>query len=168
MKNVWHRLSSRITIGQSLIPCGRPASEIPKRGHDEASRDSCFARHRFRVRPIRDCPRPGAPRLLEQRQFDHPTAVPAWRLSFRASARRHRRMCRLTVAENRKAATPAERGSLSLAVGVFKARTPIPNAVPLGFLTGGPGEAALDEIAILWPEFAPLAEQRDLVVLDQR
>src|SRR5579859_3189448 len=75
---------------------------------------------------------------------------------------------RLTVAENRKAATPAERGSLSLAVGVFKARTPIPTAVPLRFLYGGPGEAALDEIAILWPEFAPLAEQRDLVVLDQR
>src|SRR5689334_9990104 len=63
---------------------------------------------------------------------------------------------RLTVAENRSAATPAERGSLELAVGVFKARTPSTNAVPLLFLTGGPGEAALDDVALLWSTFAPL------------
>jgi pimeloyl-ACP methyl ester carboxylesterase len=75
---------------------------------------------------------------------------------------------RLTVAENRNGATPQERGSLELAVGVFKARTPSPNSVPLVFLTGGPGEGALDDAALMWPAFAPLAEQRDLVVLDQR
>src|SRR6266545_7204271 len=54
---------------------------------------------------------------------------------------------RLTVAENRKGATPAERGSLELAAAIFRAHTPSAMSVPLIYLTGGPGEGGLDEVA---------------------
>src|SRR5260370_8589962 len=75
---------------------------------------------------------------------------------------------RLTVAENRKGTTPAERGSLELAVAIFRAHTPTAMSVPLVYLAGGPGEGAIDDVVTLWSAFGPLADQRDLVVIDQR
>ena len=75
---------------------------------------------------------------------------------------------RLTVAENRNGTTPAERGSLELAVAIFRAHMQFAMSVPLVYFSGGPGEGGLDEVVRGWAAFGPLAERRDLVVLDQR
>jgi len=74
----------------------------------------------------------------------------------------------LTVAEDRLASSPTERGELQLAVGVFKAVHPNAAVAPLIYLDGGPGAPALDDVVGGWPLFAPLVVDRDLVVLDQR
>jgi pimeloyl-ACP methyl ester carboxylesterase len=74
----------------------------------------------------------------------------------------------LTVAENRKGSSPKERGTLELAVGVFKAGGPSPSAPPLLYLDGGPGGPALDDVVGGWPLFQAVNIHGDLVVLDQR
>jgi pimeloyl-ACP methyl ester carboxylesterase len=74
----------------------------------------------------------------------------------------------LTVAENRKGSSPKERGTLELAVGVFKSGGPSPSAPPLLYLDGGPGGPALDDVVGGWPLFQSVAIHGDLVVFDQR
>jgi pimeloyl-ACP methyl ester carboxylesterase len=54
-----------------------------------------------------------------------------------------------------------------LAVAVFsKAETPARE--PLFFLSGGPGDAAVDVVRLLPSAFLPLLDHRDLIVIDQR
>jgi pimeloyl-ACP methyl ester carboxylesterase len=74
----------------------------------------------------------------------------------------------LTVAENRKGASAAERGALQLAVGIFKAGGPSSSAPPLLYLDGGPGGPALDDVMGNWPLFQAVALHGDLIVFDQR
>jgi pimeloyl-ACP methyl ester carboxylesterase len=74
----------------------------------------------------------------------------------------------LTVAENRRGASPQERGKLELAVGIFKAGGPSPTLPPILYLDGGPGGPALDDVVAGWPLFQAVALRGDLVVFDQR
>jgi pimeloyl-ACP methyl ester carboxylesterase len=74
----------------------------------------------------------------------------------------------LTVAEDRRASSPAQRGKLQLAVAVFKSRAPSSAATPLLYLDGGPGGPALDDVVGAWSLFALFAERHDFVVFDQR
>jgi pimeloyl-ACP methyl ester carboxylesterase len=56
---------------------------------------------------------------------------------------------------------------ISLAVVILRAKQPTPGALPVFYLTGGPGGAATD-IAAYFPLFSALQRQHDIVLIDQR
>ena len=72
---------------------------------------------------------------------------------------------RVSVPEER-----AKRDSkkLSLAFCVLKAHSQFPEADPVIYLQGGPGDSALRQIPLLAKAFAPWRERRDIVAFDQR
>ncbi|MFV0260047.1 MAG: alpha/beta fold hydrolase [Acidimicrobiales bacterium] len=60
-------------------------------------------------------------------------------------------------------------GRIALAVAVFPATGDDPAADPVVYLEGGPGGAALESLPFSYPTLvAPLREQRDVIVFDQR
>ncbi|MCZ2813272.1 alpha/beta hydrolase [Modestobacter sp. VKM Ac-2979] len=69
---------------------------------------------------------------------------------------------------------PADRddpgaGTVSLAFGVVAAAAEDPAEDPLVYLSGGPGQGALEFVPLAFGElYEPLAQDRDLVLLDQR
>ncbi|MGY2078626.1 alpha/beta hydrolase [Modestobacter sp. SYSU DS0657] len=69
---------------------------------------------------------------------------------------------------------PADRddpdsGTISLAFGVVAAQADDPAEDPLVYLSGGPGQGALEFVPLAFGElYEPLAQDRDLVILDQR
>ncbi|HEX4872383.1 MAG TPA: alpha/beta hydrolase [Nevskiaceae bacterium] len=71
----------------------------------------------------------------------------------------------LDVAENPQA--PAAR-RLSLALAVLPSRHPQPQADPVVFLAGGPGQSARESYAMVAPALEPLRRERHVVLLDQR
>jgi pimeloyl-ACP methyl ester carboxylesterase len=72
----------------------------------------------------------------------------------------------LSVPENR--ANPSS-PMIELAVAVFKSTSPNPQPDPVVYLEGGPGGHALQAIPLTFEDyFAPLLDQRDLIMFDQR
>ncbi|MCZ2817179.1 alpha/beta hydrolase [Modestobacter sp. VKM Ac-2984] len=69
---------------------------------------------------------------------------------------------------------PADRddpgaGTVSLAFGVVAAAAEEPAEEPLVYLSGGPGQGALEIVPLAFGElYEPLAQERDLILLDQR
>ncbi|MCZ2835877.1 alpha/beta hydrolase [Modestobacter sp. VKM Ac-2985] len=69
---------------------------------------------------------------------------------------------------------PADRddpgaGTVSLAFGVVAAAADDPAEHPLVYLAGGPGQGALEFVPLAFGElYEPLAQERDLILLDQR
>ncbi|MCZ2803560.1 alpha/beta hydrolase [Modestobacter sp. VKM Ac-2983] len=69
---------------------------------------------------------------------------------------------------------PADRddpgaGTVSLAFGVVAAAAEDPAEEPLVYLSGGPGQGALEIVPLAFGElYEPLAQERDLILLDQR
>lgn len=60
-------------------------------------------------------------------------------------------------------------GLVRLAVAVYHSIAPDPAPDPVIYLSGGPGGAALDDMATLYKVFvAPLLAERDVIVFDQR
>ncbi len=57
---------------------------------------------------------------------------------------------------------------LGLRVAVLRAPRREPDATPLFLLAGGPGQAATEAFAAMLPAFAGIANDRDLVLVDQR
>lgn len=57
---------------------------------------------------------------------------------------------------------------IALRVAVVRSRDPDPLPDPIVFLAGGPGQAATESIAAVYPAFARAAARRDLVLVDQR
>ncbi len=71
----------------------------------------------------------------------------------------------LTVFEDRDAGAGP---TLDLRVVVLPAVRPDPEADPVFFLAGGPGQAASEVIGVLMPAFRRVQQRRDLVFVDQR
>ncbi|MCZ2825727.1 MULTISPECIES: alpha/beta hydrolase [unclassified Modestobacter] len=60
-------------------------------------------------------------------------------------------------------------GTVSLAFGVVPAAAEDPAEEPLVYLSGGPGQGALEIVPLAFGElYEPLAQERDLILLDQR
>ena len=70
------------------------------------------------------------------------------------------------VAESRNPGARAPK-TVRLAVAVFS-KPERPARKPLFFLSGGPGDAAIDVVRLFPHAFFPLLDQRDLIVIDQR
>jgi pimeloyl-ACP methyl ester carboxylesterase len=72
----------------------------------------------------------------------------------------------LAVPENR--ADPDSR-KIQIAFAVVRTNHPDPEPDPLVYLVGGPGGSMLARLAWVWnSQFAPLAERRDVIFVDQR
>jgi pimeloyl-ACP methyl ester carboxylesterase len=72
----------------------------------------------------------------------------------------------LSVPENR--ANPSS-PMIELAVAVFKSTNPNPQPDPVIYLEGGPGGHALQAIPLTFEDyFAPILDERDLIMFDQR
>lgn len=72
----------------------------------------------------------------------------------------------VVVAESRKRSARAPK-TVRLAVAVFS-KSEMSAREPLFFLSGGPGDAAIDVVRLFPSAFFPLLNQRDLIVIDQR
>lgn len=73
----------------------------------------------------------------------------------------------LVVPEDRS--DPTNTQTIRLAVALFPARSAAPASDPLIYLDGGPGGATLQSVRFLWGSlYAPFAEDRDLILFDQR
>ncbi|MEZ4511469.1 MAG: alpha/beta fold hydrolase [Chloroflexota bacterium] len=73
----------------------------------------------------------------------------------------------LVVPENR---TLADSPTIELAIGILRAASSDPLRDPVVFLTGGPGDSALADLATAadsWTEY-PFTELRDVIFIDQR
>jgi pimeloyl-ACP methyl ester carboxylesterase len=72
----------------------------------------------------------------------------------------------LTVPEDR---SQPDGTKIKIYVGVFRTKNPNPEPDPIVYLAGGPGEHALDSVSLMFErKFAPLLNNRDLIVFDQR
>jgi len=71
----------------------------------------------------------------------------------------------LVVPEDRAADSPR---TLRLAVAILRSPSPSPAPDPIVYLSGGPGDAALDTLEYWLDEAGPLRTARDIILFDQR
>jgi pimeloyl-ACP methyl ester carboxylesterase len=110
---------------------------------------------------------PSRPAVIDPGPLPRLEATDCW---FAIPSGRAARCGNLVVAERADAARPR---ALRLRFVVFAASAPTPSAVPLVYITGGPGEPAqIDAISIgkwwTWTARAPWLAGRDLIVFDPR
>jgi pimeloyl-ACP methyl ester carboxylesterase len=107
--------------------------------------------------------------LLFLSPVNNAQAIPTYKTiecKFEVPAERDVQCGYLFVPENR--ADPNSR-MIRVHVAVIKALNPNPNADPVVYLNGGPGGHTLARLASTFDAwFAPFAEDRDFIVLDQR
>ncbi|UCD08109.1 MAG: alpha/beta fold hydrolase [Dehalococcoidales bacterium] len=72
----------------------------------------------------------------------------------------------MTVPENRN---QPDGNQVSIQFAIFRSKSRDPEPDPIVYLAGGPGEHALESVSLTFDKrFAPLTENRDLIVFDQR
>jgi pimeloyl-ACP methyl ester carboxylesterase len=71
----------------------------------------------------------------------------------------------LVVPEDRASGSPR---TLRLAVAILRSPDPSPAPDPIVYLSGGPGDRALDRLEYWLAEAAPLRARRDVILFDQR
>ncbi|HEY93823.1 MAG TPA: alpha/beta hydrolase [Dehalococcoidia bacterium] len=72
----------------------------------------------------------------------------------------------MTVPENRR---QPDGNQVTIQFAIFRSKSRNPESDPIVYLAGGPGEHALESVALTFDKrFAPLTVNRDLIVFDQR